>query len=178
MELKMATFEGAVTFQGNPVTLEGNLVEPNNKAPNFRVKRNVQDTVEFDENKGNKVFLLTSALSVDTDVCAHQLEKFNEMADNIDGNVEIWYITRDLPFALERFAKEKGIDKVNFMSDYQFREFGDSFGLTIRDFDLLARSAIVVDKDGNVVYKEVVSEATNEPDYNAAVNAAKSAAMN
>lgn len=174
----MATFEGEVTFQGNPLTLEGNLVEPNSKAPNFRVKRSVQDTVEFDENKGNKVFLLTSALSVDTNVCAHQLEKFNEMAGQLNGNVEVWYITRDLPFALERFAKEKHIENVNFVSDYQFREFGDNFGLTIRDFDLLARSAIVVDKNGNVVYKEVVSEATNEPDYNAAINAAKSAAMN
>lgn len=174
----MATFEGAITYNGSPLTLEGNLVEPNTKAPNFRVKRSVQDTVEFNQTKGNKVVLLTSAMSVDTDVCAHQLEKFNELAGNLNGNVEVWFITRDLPFALERFAKEKHIDHVNFVSDYQFREFGDNFGLTIRDFDLLARSAMVVDKHGNVVYKEVVSEATHEPDYNAAINAAKSAAMN
>ena len=173
----MARFEGVVEFQGNPVTLEGNLVEPNKKAPNFRLKRDVQTTVEFDDRRGDKVFILTSALSVDTSVCENQLKRFDELAGEIgNADVEIWYITRDLPFALARAAKENGIERINFLSDYQFREFGDNFGLTIRDFDLLARATVVVDKEGNVVYKEVVSEATNEPDYNAAINAAKSAA--
>lgn len=173
----MATFEGVVEFQGNPLTLEGNLVETNKKAPNFRVKRGLQEIVEFDDRRGDKVFLLSSALSADTSVCESQLKRLDELAGELNNaDVEIWYITRDLPFALERVVKEHGIERVNTLSDYQFREYGDNFGLTIREFDLLARADIVVDKNGNVVFKEVVSEATNEPDYNAAINAAKSAA--
>ncbi len=175
----MATFEGVVHFQGNPLTLEGNLVEPNKRAPNFRVKRSIQETVEFDDRRGDKVFLLTSALSIDTNVCATQLQEFDERAKSLnDANIEIWYITRDLPFALQRFADQHDIQRVNFLSDYQFREFGDNYGLTIAEFDLLARAALVVDRRGNVVYKEIVSEATNEPDYNAVINAAKSASQN
>lgn len=174
----MATFEGAVEFNGNPVTLEGGHVEKGKRAPNFRVKPNISTSVEFEQSRGNKVIILTSAMSVDTQVCADQLSAFDRRATELnDADIDIWYITRDLPFALDRAVEERNIQKVNVFSDYQFREFGDNYGLTIRDFDLLARSAMVVDKNGNVVYKEVVSEATDEPDYNAAINAARTASQ-
>lgn len=175
----MATFEGEVEFQGNPLTLEGNRVDRGMDAPNFRVNRDLQEIVEFDEVKGDKVYILTSALSVDTSVCAGQLYEFDRrIAELQNTDVEGWFISRDLPFALQRHVEDQDIQKINTMSDYQFREFGDNYGLTIREFDLLARATIVVDKEGKVVYKEVVSEATNEPDYNAAINAAKTASQN
>ena len=173
----MATFEGQVEFKGKPLTLEGNLVERGMRAPNFRLKRGLQEEIEFDDFRGDKVFLLTSAMSVDTSTCGNQLIEYDGRAAELsNAGVEVWYISRDLPFALERFAKENGIENVNFLSDYQYREFGDRFGLTIGDFDLLARANFVVDRNGQVVYKEIVPEASEEPDYNAAINAAQNAA--
>lgn len=38
---------------------------------------------------------------------------------------------------------------------------------------LLARSVVVVDPEGKVVYTEVVPEITQEPDYEAALKAVK-----
>lgn len=38
---------------------------------------------------------------------------------------------------------------------------------------LLARSVVVLDKDGKVAYTELVEEVTNEPNYDAAIKAVK-----
>lgn len=174
----MADIEGATHFQGESVTLEGNNLQPHTKAPAVTLLRDLreQQTLDFDDDK---VHLITTALSVDTTVCANQLYEFDRRAIEANNtSIEYHYVSRDLPFALKRMAKEKDIKKFNVLSDYYFKELGDKFGLTVAEFDLLARSAWVIDRDGNVAYKEVVPEITNEPDYNAAMSAALNAAAN
>ena len=45
----------------------------------------------------------------------------------------------------------------------------------MEELRLLARSVFVVDKNGVVTYKEIVSEGTNHPDYEKALEAVKAA---
>ena len=77
-------------------------------------------------------------------------------------------ISRDTPFAQKRFAKEAKLEDILYLSDYKEGGFGRSAGLLIDDLRLLARSVILVDKQGTVRYIQVVPELTNLPDMDAA----------
>ena len=84
-------------------------------------------------------------------------------------------ISKDLPFAHGRFCSTEGITNVVALSDFRPSPFADNYGLLMEDgplYGLLARSVVVVDKDGKVVYTEMVPEITQEPDYEKALTAA------
>lgn len=170
--------ERQVTIDGNPVHLKGTPVGEGDTFPGFSVDRQPGDSVSFDDDeRSDQVHIITSAISVDTPVCANQFKRFDaEAADLSDEGIKVWYITRDLPFSLGRFAEEHGLDNLDFLSDYRDREFGEQTGLAIEETELLSRATFVVDRDGKVVYSEVLDEVAAEPDYGAAVEAARNAA--
>ena len=66
-----------------------------------------------------------------------------------------------------------GIDRLTTVSDHRDASFGMNWGVLIKELRLLARSVFVVGKDGVVKYVEIVPEVTHEPDYAAALAAAK-----
>jgi thiol peroxidase len=82
-------------------------------------------------------------------------------------------VSRDLPFAMNRFCGAEDIKSMKVGSDYQDGNFGLNFGLMIDELKLLARAVYVLDANGNVVYKEIVSEVAQEPDYAPAMAALK-----
>ena len=84
----------------------------------------------------------------------------------------------DLPFAQKRWCGAAGVDKVQTVSDYRDQNFGEAYGVLIKEFRLLARAIFVVDKNDQVTYVEYVSEATHHPNYEAAIEAAKTALNN
>lgn len=120
-----------------------------------------------------KVRIISVVPSVDTKTCEKQTHQLSEDNKGLDKQVEMITISRDLPFAQGRFAKEAKIKNVTFLSDYNMREFGEKNGLTIAPLGLLARAVIVTDKDNVVRYIQVVPELTALPDMQAAMKAAK-----
>jgi len=167
----------SVTLDGEPVTLGGRGVDVGEKAPGFRVLSDLGESVEFESGQvGDSVHILTTALSIDTPVCANQFRAFDDRAESLkEEGIEVWYITRDLPFALQRNAEEMGVEHVRFLSDYKDGAFGDAYGVDVEEFGLLARATFVVDEEGELVYREICSEIGEEPDYDAAVEAARKA---
>jgi thiol peroxidase len=111
--------------------------------------------------------------SLDTKTCEKQTHQLSEDNKGLDKQVEMITVSRDLPFAQGRFAKEAKIKNITFLSDYNMREFGEKNGLTIAPLALLARAVIVTDKDNIVRYLQVVPELTALPDMPAAMKAAK-----
>ena len=89
--------------------------------------------------------------------------------------VEVFTISRDLPFAQTRFAEEAQ-SKTKFASDFQGRELGRAFGLDVKETGLLARSVWVIGPDGKIAYREIVANQGSEPDYDALLVAVKRAA--
>ena len=79
----------------------------------------------------------------------------------------------DLPFAQKRWCGAAGVNNVLTLSDYKDSDFGNAYGVKVKELGLLARAIFVVDKKGVIRYKEIVSEMTNEPDYEAAIKAVK-----
>jgi thiol peroxidase len=99
--------------------------------------------------------------------------KFNEQAARLPDDVVVYTVSLDLPFAQKRWCGNAGIEKVKTLSDYQDRSFGLSYGVLIKELKLLARSVFVIDRNDKVAYREIVKEVTAEPDYEAALAAAK-----
>ncbi|WP_026701386.1 thiol peroxidase [Salibacterium aidingense] len=162
-----------VTFKGTPMTLRGSEVKLGEKAPDFTVLANDLSEVTLEDTKG-KVRLISVVPSVDTGVCDQQTRRFNEEAAVLDG-VEVLTISCDLPFAQKRWCAAAGVDNLQMLSDHRDLSFGENYGVAIEELRLLARSIFVINSDGEVTYTEYVPEATNHPDYDAAIEAAKAA---
>ena len=152
-------------FQENPTTTIGNLPSVGTKAPEFKLTG--QDLSDFSlENFKGKRIVLNIFPSLDTDVCAASVRKFNEEASKLENTVVIC-ASMDLPFAATRFCVANGIK--NVMTGSGFRsDFGDIYGVKLVDTPLrglYARAVVVIDSDGKVIGTELVEEITNEPDY-------------
>ena len=163
----------SITFGGNPVTLLGNEVKVGDKAPNFTVLANDLTPVTLEDSKGS-VRLISVVPSLDTGVCDAQTRRFNEEAAKFD-NVQILTISVDLPFAQSRWCGAAGVDKVQTLSDHRDLSFGEAYGIAMQENRLLARAVFVVDSNDIVTYAEYVGEATDHPNYEAAIEAAKQA---
>jgi len=163
---------GVITFKGNPMTLVGPDVKVGDAAPEFRVVDNGLQPVTLGDSKG-KVRLVAVVPSIDTPVCDTMTRKFNEQAANLSADVVVYTVSLDLPFAQKRWCGNAGIEKVKTLSDYQDRSFGQNYGVLIKELKLLARSVFVIDRNGKVAYREIVPEVTAEPDYEAALAAAR-----
>ncbi|PLX81666.1 MAG: thiol peroxidase [Desulfuromonas sp.] len=161
-----------ITFKGNPMTLLGPDVAVGSPAPDFRVVDNALQPVTLTDSTG-KVRIITVVPSLDTPVCDTMTRRFNEDAAKLPEDVVVYTVSLDLPFAQKRWCGNAGIEKVVTLSDYQDRSFGLNWGMLIKELKLLARAVFVVDRSGKVAYRDVVSEVTAEPDYNAALEAAR-----
>lgn len=160
-------------FKGSPVQTSGDLPATGTDAPDFTLTGTDLSDVTGSGHKGKRV-VLNIFPSVDTGVCAASVRKFNELAASMD-NTAVVCVSADLPFALGRFCGAEGIENVTAASSFR-SDFGSSYGVTMTDgplAGLLARSVVVVDENGDVVYTELVPEITQEPNYDAAVAALK-----
>jgi len=164
--------KGVITFKGGALTLIGPEVKVGDTAPGFKVLNNSLGEVTLDQYKG-KTLILSVAPSLDTPVCAEQTRRFNKEIANLPAGVEVLTITADLPFAQGRFCGGEGV-KITTLSDHRDMSFGNAYGTHIKELRLEARSIFVIGKDGKVKYVEYVSEVTNHPDYDKALQAAKS----
>jgi thiol peroxidase len=167
--------KGAVTMRGNPMTLVGPELKPGQKAPAFTAVGKGLAPVTLDQFKG-KVKIIAAIPSIDTPVCDAETRRFNEEASKLPGDVQILAISMDLPFAQARWCGAAGVDKVTTISDWRAAEFGQKYGALIKELHLLARAVFVIDKNDNVVYSEYVKEVANQPNFEAALEAARKAA--
>ena len=166
---------GAVTFKGNPLTLAGEPVKAGQPAPDFKLHYFIpaegMKTITPADLRG-KPTLLSVVPSLDTPVCAMQTKKFNEQLAGLAEKVNAVTISVDLPFAMNRFCGSE-IKNMRVGSDYQDRSFGNNWGMLIEELKILARGTYVLDPSGKVVYAEQVKEVTQEPNYQAALDALK-----
>lgn len=164
-----------VTFDGAAVTLAGTVPAVGSKAPDFTLCAADLSTFKLSENLG-KVYVLSIVPSLDTGVCAASARRFNQEAATLEG-VEVLCISEDLPFAAGRFCQAEGIEHVRTLSDFRRDgDFGTAYGVAVVDGalrGLLSRAVVVIDRNGNVAYTQLVDEITHEPDYAAALAAAK-----
>ena len=161
-----------VTIKGNPLDLSGKPVKVGDTAPDFEVVANDLSIVKLSSFRG-KVCLISSVHSLDTSVCDIETRKFNEKAGTLGDNIVILTISMDLPFAQKRWCGAAGVENLQTLSDYRFADFGEKFGVLIKELRLLTRAIFIVDEEGIIRYIQIVNELTNEPDYEEALEALK-----
>ncbi|SEF76091.1 thiol peroxidase [Parabacteroides chinchillae] len=163
-----------VTLKGNEVHTNGTLPVVGAEAPDFKGVKSDLTELSLSDLKGKKI-VINIFPSLDTAVCATSVRKFNKEAASLP-NTMVLAVSKDLPFAQGRFCTTEGIDKVIPLSMFRCSCFEDKYGMLLIDGPLkglLARGVVVVDEAGKVVYTELVSEITTEPNYEAAIAALK-----
>lgn len=159
-----------VKFKNIEVHTNGTLPGVGLNAPDFKGVKGDLSELSLNDLKGKKI-VLNIFPSLDTGVCAASVRRFNKEAASLDNTV-ILAISKDLPFAQVRFCTTEGIDKVIALSMFRDFDFADKYGVLLTDGPLqglFTRSVVVVNESGKVVYTELVSEITAEPNYEKAI---------
>ena len=165
-----------ITLKGNAVQTCGNLPAVGSVAPDFSLTKTDLSDVTLAHYKG-MTLVLNIFPSVDTGVCATSVRHFNKDAAALS-NTKVLCISRDLPFAHSRFCGAEGIANLDSLSELRALGFGEAYGARMTTGalkGLLSRAVVVVGADGKVKYTEQVPETTQEPNYDAALAAAKRA---
>lgn len=165
----------AITFKGTPVSLSGNFINVGNNAPDFTLVQT--DLTDFElKSNHDKGLILNVFPSLDTNTCATSVRKFNQIAGGLPG-FKVLCISKDLPFAHNRFCVSEGIENVIPLSDFRYdSDFGHKYGLLITNEPLkglLARAVIVIHPNGKIIYSQIVQEISHEPNYDELLNKIK-----
>lgn len=161
-----------VTLTGDKANTIGNLPKVGDKAPDFKLLATDLSHKTLADYSGKNI-ILNIFPSVDTGTCAKSVRQFNEKAAKLDNTV-VLCISRDLPFAQQRFCAAEGIENVHMLSDFATGQFGKDYELEFVDGPLAhlhSRVIVVIDTNGKVTYTEQVPEIVDEPNYEAALKA-------
>lgn len=161
-----------VTFQGNPVKVVGSIPMTGEQAKDFSLTASDLSDLTLSSLKGQNV-IINIFPSIDTPVCAASVKRFNEEASKLE-NTTVLCVSADLPFAVGRFCEIEGIANVQHASTFRSEGFAETYGVAIPDGalrGLTTRAIVCVNKEGVVTHSELVSEITNEPNYEAAMKA-------
>lgn len=162
-----------ISFKKQSTHTIGDLPKVGQVAPNFTlVSKDLQDK-SLEDFKG-KSKLLNIFPSLDTGVCAKSIHTFYQKAGQLQ-NALVLNISLDLPFAAGRFCSAEQLNNVITLSAFR-SQFPRDYGLLITDGPLqglLARAVIILDEANRVIYTELVSEITTEPNYESALKMLK-----
>ena len=163
----------SVALKGKTYKLLGKPISVGETIPSVELRdANTMAKVDLSSMRGSVLFL-SIVPSLDTAVCEAQTHYLGEEGDQLSPEIKRIVISRDTPFAQKRFAKEAKLTDLQYLSDYGDASFGKSTGLLIDDLMLLARSVILVDREGKVRYIQVVPEITHLPDMERAFHKAE-----
>ena len=159
-----------VLFKGQPCHTCGTVPGVGETAPCFHLSGPNLSQILCSDFTGKRV-VLNVFPSLDTEVCARSVRRFNEEAARLDDVVVICE-SMDLPFAMGRFCTVEGIKDVLFGSAFRSPIFGQKYGLQLVDgplAGLLTRCVLILDENRRVIFRDLVHEITTEPDYDAAL---------
>jgi len=159
-----------VTLKGNPIHTTGDLPAVGAQAPDFRLTGGDLKDVTLADYRGKRK-VLNIVPSLDTSVCATSTRKFNERAGQL-ANTVVLVVSADLPFASKRFCTTEGLQNVVPLSLMRDKNFAKDYGILIQDGPLqgiCARAVVVLDQNDKVIYRQLVPEIGQEPDYDAAL---------
>jgi thiol peroxidase len=164
----------SVAREGMSLKLLGKPIDVGDTLPSVdMVDAMTMQRVDLSKEMKGFILFVSIVPSLDTIVCETQTHYLNDHGDKLPPQVKKITVSRDTPFAQKRFAKEAKIKDIQFLSDYKEGAFGRATGLLMDGLMLLARSVIIVDKDGKVRYIQVVPEITHLPDMERAFQEAQ-----
>tara|TARA_B100000780_G_scaffold205898_1_gene146344 strand:- start:99 stop:602 length:504 start_codon:yes stop_codon:yes gene_type:complete len=164
-----------VTVKGSPVSIGGSFPNTGETVKDFNLANAKREDVNL-ESFGDKRKILNIFPSIDTPTCALSVKRFNDEVANLENTI-ILCISADLPFAQKRFCGAEGTDSIQTLSAFRnIEKFATDYGVAILDSSLqglTTRAVIVLDEANIVIHSELVTEITEEPNYEEALKALK-----
>ena len=155
-----------IKLGGNNIETIGTLPKVGDTAPDFDLTAQDLSSKKLSDYKGSRV-VMNIFPSIDTNVCATSVRKFNEKATGLK-NTKVLCISKDLPFAQKRFVSDEEINNVTNLSDFRDGNFGKSYGVEMVAGPLRglhSRAVVVLDENGKVIHSQQVPDIGEEPDY-------------
>ena len=166
--------KGAATFRGHEFTVLGKELRVGDRAPDFAVVGPGMLDVRLQDWAG-KVRIVSTVASLDTPVCSAETRTWEARRADLDGDIAMLTVSMDLPPAQARWRAEHAVEHT-VASAHKNEQFALDYGVLIRELRYLQRAVFVVGRDDTIVYVEYVTEIASEPDYDAAIEAARRAA--
>jgi thiol peroxidase len=166
---------GIVKFKGKDVTVLGPDLKPGEAAPEFLVQSLVWSPFHGLADTKGKVRIISSVLSLETDVCDRETRRFNQEVAALSKDIVILVISNDLPYTQIRWCGAAGVDQVTVLSDHMSADFGIKYGVLIKEARILRRAVFVVDRAGKLTYAAYMPALGDEPNYAEVLDAARMA---
>lgn len=164
-----------ITVHGTPTALLGKKLSLGGEAPAARITK-IDGTQNVIGMIAPTTQLIIAIPSLKTEVCSLGAKKFNDMVKKFSKLTTYMVTTDDLDFVKE-YAEKESIESAELVIDTN-RNFAKKYGLLISEGklkDRLARAVYVIDREGLIIYKELVPEIVDEVNYDACLEAVENA---
>lgn len=154
-----------ITVHGTKTPLSGKEVKVGSEAPAARITK-LDGTKNVIGMIAPNVQLLIAIPSLKTEVCSLGAKKFNDLLQKYKKLNAIMVTTDDEDF-LKDYISREAIENAEVVIDKD-RHFAKKYGILISEGklkDRLARAVYIVDREGVVIYKEIVGEVVDEINY-------------
>jgi thioredoxin-dependent peroxiredoxin len=165
--------KGIFTFAGQDQIIVGPDLQAGQPAPEFTVQANDWTVTKGLASTQGKVRIIGSLPSLSTSVCDREVRHFNEEAAALGEGIVIVMVSMDLPFTQKNWCGAAGIDKVITLSDQKYADFGEKYGVLVKEHRFFRRAIFVVDEQDQIVYAAYMPELKNEPNYAEVLAAAR-----
>ena len=166
---------GLIKFGEKDVTVVGPDITVGQKAPDFTAHDQNWGLFNGLQDTKGKVRIISSLLSLSTSVCDRETHRFNQEAAALGELIVILAISMDLPFTLKNWCSAAGVDRVITLSDHMSGEFGQKYGVLVKELRFFRRAIFVIDQNDMVVYAAYMPAFGKEPEYTEVLDAAKRA---
>lgn len=164
-----------ITVHGTPTPLLGKKISIGSEAPAARITK-LDGTQNVIGMIAPTTQLLITIPSLKTEVCSLGAKKFNDMVKQFSKLTTYMVTTDDIDFVKE-YNKNECIENAELVIDTNLN-FAKKYGLLISEGklkDRLARAVYVIDREGLIIYKEIVPEVVDEVDYEACLKVVEEA---
>src|SRR5215204_365292 len=160
------------------LTIIGRRLEVGDRAPDFALESFDPETqtmrvIHLSETSG-RVRLLNVVNSVDTPVCHIETRRWDGLRADLPDAVVLFTIGMDLPFAQARWRSTERVGH-DLLSAHKDEGFGQTYGVLVKEWRLLQRAVIIIDREDRIIYADYVVDQMAQPNYDAALAAARAA---
>ena len=158
------------------LTVVGRKLLPGEAAPDFLL--DYLDLIEMTiqparlKDSTGMVRLLNVVNSLEQPVCHRVTLCWEEQRAKLPDGMCIYTVSMDHPLAQARWQAASGVMH-QVLSAHRSEQFGRDYGVLLKEWRLLQRTVFVIDRDDYIVYAEYVANQMGEPDYSAALEAAR-----
>jgi thiol peroxidase len=162
------------------LTVMGRQLQVGDPAPDFRLEYlDLADlavrTTSLADSAG-LVRLLSVVNSLERPLCQRVTRQWEALGAALPPEACIYTVSRDSPQMQANFQDSVGVLH-QALSAQRDEQFGQDYGVWLKEWQLLQRAVFVIDRDDCIVYTEYVADQMREPDYGAALKAVHQAAV-